>query len=142
MLDLAVVIPDILGVSIMGGVSIWGLPSFTYLMREPETSNLRYIWVPNVISFSFFFAMLMMMFLNDTFGTYRSPFYVILHVLILVGSGFFGLGMFRFIKTIRSHIESKKKAQASLAEIEKEISKRLERNDVASQSRKPKDIAA
>lgn len=142
MFDFLVVIPDILGVSVMGGVTIWGLPSFAYLVKEHETSNLRYIWVPNIISFSFFFALLMIMFLNDAFGTIRTPFYIILHVLVLVGSGFFGLGMFRFIKTIRSHIESKKKAQASLVEIQKEIVNRLEKQDAADPSQKSKDMPA
>lgn len=81
-----------------------------------------------------------MMFLNDAFGTYRSPFYIILLVLILVASGFFGLGMFRFIKTIRSHIESEKKAKASLAEIQREITNRLEKQDADDQSKKSKDV--
>lgn len=140
MLDIAVVIPDIIGVSLMGGVAIWGLQYFAYLMKEPEIRNLRYIWVPNIVSFSFFFALLIIMFLNDTVGSIRTSFYIILHVLILVGSGFFDLGMFRFIKTIRSHIESRKKAQASLVEIQREITKRLEKQDSTVPLRKAKDV--
>lgn len=48
--------------------------------------------------------------------------------------------MFRFIKTIRSHIESKKKAKASLAEIQRAITNRLEKQDADDQSKKSKDV--
>lgn len=125
MLNFLVLIPDALGVSLMGGVALWGLKYFAYLVREPEIRNLRYIWVPNIISFSFFFALVLGMFANDAFGTFRTPFYIILHITILVGSGFFGLGMYRFIKTIKSQLDSKRKAQASLWEIQNEITKRI-----------------
>lgn len=139
MLNLLVIIPDLIGVSLMGGVAIWGLRYFAYLMREPEIRNLRYIWIPNIVSFSFFFALVLIMFLNDTLSAYRTPYYVLLHVVVLVGSGFFALGMFRFIKTIRSHIESKKKAQASLEQIQREITRRLEIKDATSTLKKQKD---
>ena len=132
MLNVVVIPPDLVGVSLMGGVAIWGLKYFAYLIHEPEIRNLRYIWVPNIIGFGFFFLLVIIMLLNDAFGTFRTPIFVLLHVVLLIGSGFFALGMFRFIKTIKSHIESKKKAQASLEEIQREITKRLESKDVSS----------
>lgn len=140
MLNVLIIIPDLIGFSLMGGVALWGLRYFAYLIREPEIRNLRYIWVPNIVSFSFFFALVIVMLFNDAFGTYRTPFFVLLHAILLIGSGFFALGMFRFIKTIKSHIESKKKAQASLEEIQREITKRLESKNVANAQKKPKEI--
>ena len=130
MLNVLLIFPDLVGVSLMGGVALWGMRCFAYLVREPEIRNLRYIWIPNIVSFSFFFMLVLTMFLNDTLTVYRTPYYLLLHGVVLIGSGFFALGMFRFIKTIRSHIESKKKAQASLEQIQREISKRLESKDV------------
>lgn len=117
---------DILGVSIMGGVGISGTKYFAHLMRENELKNLRYIWVPNIISFGFYFALVLGLFVNDVFGTFHTPFYLPIHLLLLVGSAFFGLGMYRFIDTIKTHVDSAKKAKATLEEVQSEITKRLQ----------------
>ncbi|MDG6904639.1 MAG: hypothetical protein JRN20_02510 [Nitrososphaerota archaeon] len=117
---------DIVGVSIMGGVGISGTKYFAHLMRENDLKNLRYIWVPNIISFGFYFALVFGMFINDVFGTFRTPFYFPIHLLLLIGSCFFGLGMYRFTRTIKSHFDSAKKAKATLEEVQSEITKRLE----------------
>ncbi len=109
----------------MGGVGISGIKYFAYLLREDDLKNLRYIWVPNVLSGGFFYALILALFINDVFGTYHSPFYLVIHPFLLVGSLFFGLGEYRFIKTIKSHVESKKKAEASLAQTQSELTKRL-----------------
>lgn len=117
---------DVIGVSIMSGVSVSGIRYFAHVLKEDDLKNLRYIWVPNVISFGFFFALIIGLFINDVFGTYHSPFYLAIHSFLLVGAAFFGLGMYRFIKTIKSHVESKKKAQVSLGERQDEVTKRLQ----------------
>ena len=124
--DILILIADIAGISIMGGVGILGIKYFGHLLREDDLKNLRYIWVPNVISYGFFFALISALFINDVFGTYRSPFYVAIHSFLLVGSTFFGLGMYRFTKTIKSHVESKKKATVSLEQMQGELARRLQ----------------
>ena len=125
MQNLLVLIADITGISIMGGVGISGIKYFGHLLGEDDLKNLRYIWVPNIISYGFFFALISALFINDVFGTYRSPFYIAIHSFLLVGSTFFGLGMYRFTKTIKSHVESKKKATASLEQMQGELARRL-----------------
>ncbi|HVB12885.1 MAG TPA: hypothetical protein VNE86_07105 [Nitrososphaerales archaeon] len=124
--DILILIADIAGISIMGGVGVSGIKYFGHLLREDDLKNLRYIWVPNVISYGFFFALISALFINDVFGTFRSPFYLAIHSFLLVGSAFFGLGMYRFTKTIKAHIESKKKAAVSLEQMQGELTKRLQ----------------
>jgi hypothetical protein len=126
MQNIPILIADILGISIMGGVGISGLKYFAHVLREDDLKNLRYIWVPNVISYGFFFALISGLFINDVFGTFRSPFYIAIHSFLLVGSTFFGLGMYRFTKTIKSHLESKKKATVSLGQMQGDLTKKLQ----------------
>ncbi|MHB1869055.1 MAG: hypothetical protein ACYCPP_08940 [Nitrososphaerales archaeon] len=128
--NILILIADIAEISIMGGVGISGIKYFDHLLREDDLKNLRYIWVPNVISYGFFFALISALFINDVFGTYRSPFYLAIHSFLLVGSTFFGLGMYRFTKTIKSHVESKKKATVSLQQMQGELARRLRRQKI------------
>jgi multisubunit Na+/H+ antiporter MnhE subunit len=109
----------------MSGVGISGIKSFSYLMREDDLKNLRYIWVPNVISGGFFYALIITYFVRDVLVGYQTSFYIEIHSFLLLGSVFFALGTHRFIKTIKSHMESKKKAEASIERIQSELTKRL-----------------
>jgi len=122
--DILILVSDILGVSIMGAVGLWGGKYFAYILRNDDLKNLRYIWIPSAISGGFFFALVSALFINDIFGGYHSPFYIAIHIFLLAGSAFFGLSAYRFIKTIKFHMESKKNAEASLEQMQSELVKR------------------
>ena len=126
MTDILILLSDILGVSIMGTVGVWGFRYFAYLLRDDDLKNVRYIWWPSVISGGFFFTLVLGLLINDVFGNDHSPFYFSIHPFLLVGSGFFALSTYRFIKTIKSQIESKKRAEVSLEQMQSELAKRKE----------------
>jgi hypothetical protein len=123
--DVLILASDILAVLILGSVGTWGLKYWTHMLSDKDLTNLRYIWVPSMISGAFFFVLVLGLLINDVFGTYlNTPFYLSIHPFLLVGSGFFALSTYRFMKTIKSHEESKKKAEISLSKLRDEISKR------------------
>ena len=100
---------------------------FILIMTNDELKNLRYIWTPIVISGAFFFVLVLGLLIQDTFGVYINyPFYFAIHPFLLVGSGFFALSIYRFVKTIKSHMDTEKKAKTSLKEMERELVKRRE----------------
>jgi len=100
---------------------------FILIMTRDELKNLRYIWIPNVISGAFFFVLVLGLLIQDTFGVYIPyPFYFAIHPFILVGSGFFALSIYRFVKTVRSHIDTEKRAKTSLKQMQKELVERQE----------------
>ena len=110
---------------LQGGVVVFLVQQFaTSTLIVEVTSHLSAVLL--VISGGFFYALILALFINDVLGTYHSPFYIEIHSFLLVGSAFFGLGMYRFIKTIKSHVESKKKAEVSLGQRQGEITKRIE----------------
>jgi len=108
----------------MGSVGLWGMKYFAYILMNNDLKNLRYIWIPSAISGGFFFALVLALLINDVFGNYHSPFYIAIHVFLLAGSTFFGLSAYRFMKTIKSHMESKKNAKLSLEQMQSKLAKR------------------
>jgi phosphoribosyl 1,2-cyclic phosphodiesterase len=80
--------------------------------------------VPNVITGGFFYVLILTEFIRDIAVPYQTEFYPEIHSFLLLGSAFFGLGTYRFIKTIKTHIESKKKAKISLEQMQSELAKR------------------
>jgi hypothetical protein len=123
--DILILLSDVLGVLIMGSVGLWGMKYFILILTNDELKNLRYIWVPNVISGGFFFVLVFGLLIQDVFGVYiDKPFYFAIHPFLLVGSGFFALSTFRFIKTVKSHMDTEKKAKTSLEQMQSELVKR------------------
>lgn len=128
MTNILILISDVVAVLIMGSVGAWGIKYWAHMLKDDELKNLRFIWVPSMISGAFFFVLVLGLLINDVFGTYlNTPFYFSIHPFLLVGSGFFALSTYRFISTIKSHLKSKKKAKASLSQMQREITDRLER---------------
>ena len=111
----------------MGSVGLWGMKYFVLIMIKDELKNLRYIWTPIVISGGFFFVLVLGLLIQDVFGGYIDfPFYFAIHPFLLVGSGFFALSIYRFVKTIRAHLNTEKKARISLEQVQRELVKRRE----------------
>jgi len=125
--DLLILLSDILGVLIMGSVGLWGMKYFVLVMTNDELKNLRYIWTPIVISGAFFFVLVLGLLIQDVFGVYiDKPFYFAIHPFLLVGSGFFALSIYRFVKMIKSYIDTEKRAKTSLKQMQSELLKRQE----------------
>ena len=111
----------------MGSVGLWGMKYFVLIMTKDELKNLRYIWTPIVISGGFFFVLVLGLLIQDVFGVYIDfPFYFAIHPFLLVGSAFFALSIYRFVKTIRAHLDTEKKARTSLKQMQSELVKRRE----------------
>jgi hypothetical protein len=111
----------------MGSVGLWGMKYFILILTNDELKNLRYIWVPNVISGGFFFVLVLGLLIQDVFGVYINyPFYFAIHPFLLVGSGFFALSTYRFIKTVKSYMDTEKRAKTSLEQMQSELVKRQE----------------
>jgi hypothetical protein len=111
----------------LGSVGLWGMKYFILILTTDELKNLRYIWVPNVISGAFFFVLVLGLLIQDVFGVYINyPFYFAIHPFLLVGSGFFALSTYRFIKSVKSHIDTEKKAKTSIEQMQNEIASRQE----------------
>ena len=109
----------------MGSVGLWGMKYFVLIMTKDELKNLRYIWTPIVISGFFFFVLVLGLLIQDVFGVYiDKPFYFAIHPFLLVGSGFFALSIYRFVKMIKSHMDSEKRAKTSLEQMRSELLKR------------------
>jgi len=116
---------DILGISVMGYVGALGMKYFIYILRTKDLENLRYIWVPIVMSGGFFFTVILILSTNDIFGNYvDTSFYFAVHPFLLVGSVFFALSTNRFVKTVRSHKDSKKQAEVTLEQMQQELAKK------------------
>jgi hypothetical protein len=125
--DILILLSDVLGVSIMGFVGLWGMKYFVLILTKDELKNLRYIWVPSVISGGFFFVLVLGLLIQDVFGVYiDKPFYFAIHPFLLVGSGFLALSMYRFIKTVKSHMETEKRAETSIEQMRSELARRKE----------------
>lgn len=124
MVNIFFIASDAAGVAIMGSVGVWGIKYFAYLLRNDDLKNVRYIWIPSVISGAFFLVLVFGLLINDIFGNYLGLFYVVIHPFLLVGSGFFALSVYRFIKTIKTHMDSEKRARTSVKEMMKELEKR------------------
>ncbi len=109
----------------MGYVGVTGMKYFVYILRTADLKNLRFIWVPIVMSGSFFFVVVLGLSINDVFGNYiDTSFYFAIHPFLLVGSGFFALSTYRFVKTVKSYKDSKKQAEISVEEMQNELAKR------------------
>jgi len=125
--DFFILLSDILGVLIMGSVGLWGMKYFILILTNDELKNLRYIWTPIVISGAFFFVLVLGLLIQDVFGVYIDyPFYFAIHPFLLVGSGFFALSIFRFVKMIKAHMDTEKKAKTSVKQMQRELVKRQE----------------
>ena len=111
----------------MGSVGLWGMKYFILILTNDELKNLRYIWTPIVISGGFFFVLVLGLLIQDVFGVYiDKSFYFAIHPFLLVGSGFFALSIYRFVKMIRAHIDTEKRAKISLEQMQSELVKRQE----------------
>ena len=111
----------------MGYVGISGMKYFIHILRTEDLKNLRYIWVPIVMSGGLFFVVVLGLSINDVFGDYvDTSFYFAIHPFLLAGSGFFALSTYRFVKTVKSHMDSKKQAEVSLEKMQSELAKRKE----------------
>jgi len=111
----------------MGSVGLWGMKYFILIMTNVELKNLRYIWTPIVISGAFFFVLVLGLLIQDVLGVYiDKPFYFAIHPFLLVGSGFFALSIFRFVKMIKAHMDTEKKAKTSVKQMQRELVKRQE----------------
>ena len=126
MADIFYLVTDAVGVSIMGAVGLYGMRYFAYVLRKDDLKGVRYIWVPSFISGAFFFVLVLGLLINDVFGNYLGAFYFSIHPFLLVGSGFFALSVYRFVKTIKDHMETEKRAKTSVRQMVKELEARRE----------------
>ncbi len=114
--DNYLLISDIVGVVIVGGVGLWGMKYFFHALRDEEFRNLRYIWEPNVLSGAFFFIMVVGLLINDLFGTFiDTPYYFSIHPFFLIASFFFALSVFRFANTVKKMLDNKRRAEKTLS---------------------------